>query len=296
MQLAALLVFWDRWTWESIWFGNFHSPMFLTQNLQLHEADTRGVKVGRTKPQWPRVGCKDRSRKTEAPGSETMESWGGWAEKLRENSQLFLFPSFPRISARCYVVDLVLDLSAVSFCWVLVSDLFFLFLCFCWRIMDNLGSNVDALIVDVRLLTWNKTQRKVRFSRHWSVDRHLEALRGVPTGMAGTSQLFNSSACFLGFLLCIPLLLVQFGFSFPPFFFWLGCLLFGIFWKLSLEYLHFAQWQTAGNSSGTALGNVGFARGPCRFSDVVLPAPHLWVSGEPYPALWVEEQGGGNGG
>lgn len=85
--------------------------------------------------------------------------------------------------------------------------------------MDNLGSNVDALIVDVRLLTWNKTQRKVRFSRHWSVDRHLEALRGVPTGMAGTSQLFNSSACFLGFLLCIPLLLVQFGFSFPPFFF-----------------------------------------------------------------------------
>lgn len=88
--------------------------------------------------------------------------------------------------------------------------------------MDNLGSNVDALIVDVRLLTWNKTQRKVRFSRHWSVDRHLEALRGVPTGMAGTSQLFNSSACFLGFLLCIPLLLVQFGFSFPPFFFLVG--------------------------------------------------------------------------
>lgn len=70
-------------------------------------------------------------------------------------------------------------------------------------------------------------------------------------------------------------------FLFSTFFFWLGCLLFGIFWKLSLKYLHFAH--TAGNSSGTVLGNVGFARGPCRFSDVVLPAPHLRVSGEPYP-------------
>lgn len=38
----------------------------------------------------------------------------------------------------------------------------------------------------------------------------------------------------------------------------------------------------AGNSSGTALGNVGFVGDPCRFSDVVLPAPHLRVNGEPY--------------
>lgn len=207
------------------------SPIFFAQNLQLREADTRGVKVGRTKPQWPRVGCKDRSRSAAWKLKHLVQRrWrveGAELKKLRENSQLFLFPSFPRISAPCYVVDLVLDLSAVSFCWVLVPDLFFLFLCFSWRNTDNLGSNVDALIVDVRLLTWNKTQRKVRFSRHWSVDRHLEALRGAPkilqppTGVAGRSQQLNSSACFLGFLLCIPLLLVQFGFSFPPFWFFL---------------------------------------------------------------------------
>lgn len=136
------------------------------------------------------------------------------------------------------------------------------------------------------LQTWDKTQRKVRFSRHWSVDRHFEALRGAPkmlqptTGVVGRSQLFHWSASFLGFLLCIPLLLLQFGFSFPPFFFgWVVyCLGFFESYHWNICILH-----TAGNSSGTVLGNVGFARGPCRFSDVVLPAPHLRVSGEPYP-------------
>lgn len=63
------------------------------------------------------------------------------------------------------------------------------------------------------LLTWDKTQRKVRFSWHWSVDRHFEALRGASkmlqptTGVAGAISMFHSSAWFLGFLLCIPLLL-----------------------------------------------------------------------------------------
>lgn len=42
------------------------------------------------------------------------------------------------------------------------------------------------------------------------------------TGVAGRSQLLHSSAWFLDFLLCIPLLLLQFGFSFPPFFFSVG--------------------------------------------------------------------------
>lgn len=67
-----------------------------------------------------------------------------------------------------------------------------------------------------------------------------------------------------------------------PFCFLFSIFFFFFFLKLSLEYLHFAQWHTAGNSSGTALGNVGFVRGPCKFSDTVLPAPHLWVNGEPY--------------
>lgn len=65
-------------------------------------------------------------------------------------------------------------------------------------------------------------------------------------------------------------------FLFLFFFFWF------CFGKLSLEYLHFAQRHVAGNSSGTALGSVGFIRGPSRLSDVVLPAPHLRVNGEPY--------------
>lgn len=78
-----------------------------------------------------------------------------------------------------------------------------------------------------------------------------------------------------GLLLCRPLLLLCYIFSFPLSFFF-------FFWKLSLEYLHFAQRHAAGNSSGTALGNVGFIRGPSKLSDVVLPASHLRVNGEPY--------------
>lgn len=61
-------------------------------------------------------------------------------------------------------------------------------------------------------------------------------------------------------------------FFFSFFFFLFFCFCFG---ELSLEYLHFAQRHVAGNSSGTALGSVGYIRGPSRLSDVVLPAPHL---------------------
>lgn len=149
------LVFWDRQTWESIWFGNFQSPIFFTQNLQLHEADTRGWR--KEQPNLSDQGWQART----GLGVE-LENWSTW---FRDNGELrglswkivWKFPalSIPFLSQNfCTILCgwfwlIWLDSSAVLFCWVLVPDLFFLLLCFSWRNTDNLGSNVDALIVDV---------------------------------------------------------------------------------------------------------------------------------------------------
>lgn len=114
---------------------------------------------------------------------------------------------------------------------------------------------------------------------HWSAERHFEALRGAPKmlqptiGVAGRSLPFCSFAWFLGFLLCIPLLLLHFVFSFPPFFFlesyhWNICILHN---DTQLVILQGQHWEM-----------LDLSRGPCKFSDVVLPAPHLWVNVEPY--------------
>lgn len=76
------------------------------------------------------------------------------------------------------------------------------------------------------------------FHTHRSAERHFEVHRGAPkmlqptTGVAGKSLLLGSSVWFLGFLLCIPLLVLDFVFFST--FFWEGG-------ELSLEYLHFAQ-------------------------------------------------------
>lgn len=116
---------------------------------------------------------------------------------------------------------------------------------------------------------------------HWSAEGHFEAPKRYPKDAAAHKRRGGeiSTISFICLVLGLPAMhtsaTAPFCFLFHPFFFCGGG-------KLSLEYLHFAQWHTAGNSSGTALGSVGFVRGPCKFSDVVLPAPHLWVNGEPY--------------
>lgn len=86
-----------------------------------------------------------------------------------------------------------------------------------------------------------------------------------------------SFICLILGLLRVPLSASAPLVFFFSFFFFLFC-----FGELSLEYLHFAQRHVAGNSSGTTQGSVGYIRGPSRLSDVVLPAPHLRVNGEPY--------------
>lgn len=51
MQLAALSCVLRQMNLREHLVWKLQSPIFFAQNLQLREADTRGVKVGRTKPQ-----------------------------------------------------------------------------------------------------------------------------------------------------------------------------------------------------------------------------------------------------
>lgn len=257
-----------------------------------------GVKEGTTKPQWPRVASKDRSRSGAWKLKHLVQrQWRVEGAELKNCMKIpSSFYSLPFPELLHHIMWLILvDLAGFICSVVLLSAGSWPVLPVVVFFLEEHGqSRVKRWCLNSGcpcLLTWDKTQRKVRFSRHWSVDRQFEALRGAPkmlqptTGVAGCISTISFICLVLGLPAVHTSATAPVWFLFSTFFFcfWLGCLLFGIFWKLSLEYLHFAQWHTAGNSSGTALGNAGSARGPYRFSDVVLPAPHLWVSGEPYP-------------
>lgn len=197
----------------------------------------------------------------------------------------FLSQTFYAMGSHYCVFHSVLGWTAVSFCQVFFPNLSLPFWCFSWMDADNLGLNADALLVDVPVnLGQGAEESQILWAagvqrdalKHFSRSRKDAAAHSRDVGGGGNS-FFLWSAQSLGFwaftVQTSASALLHFLFSTFFFFF---------FWKLSLEYLHFAQRHAAGNSSGTALGNVGFIRGPSKLSDVVLPASHLRVNGEPY--------------